>query len=72
MPTISVRISQEEKRQLLKFGPLSRSVREALRLYLDTKKTDEVISRLAEMQKRNPVKATTLEEVRMIREDRTR
>lgn len=72
MPTISVRISQEEKRQLLKFGPLSRSVREALRLYLDAKKTDEVISRLAELQERNPVKATTLEEVRMIREDRTR
>ena len=70
MPTISVRISEKEKRELQRYGTLSDSVRDALALYLNTKKSDELLHKLAELQKKNPIKATTLEEVRLIKEDR--
>lgn len=70
MPTISVRISDKEKRELQRHGTLSDSVRDALALYLSTKKSDELLHRLAELQKKNPVTTTTLEEVRLIKEDR--
>lgn len=70
MPTISVRISDKEKRELQRYGTLSDSVRDALALYLNTKKSDELLRRLAELQKKNPITTTTLEEVRLIKEDR--
>ncbi len=72
MPTISVRISEEERKKLLKYGSLSSSVRDALRLYLDTKKSEELLRKLEELQRRNPITTTTREEVRLIREDRAR
>lgn len=72
MPTISVRISEEEKRRLRRYGALSSSVRKALELYLDAKKSQELLTRLEELQRRNPIKTTSVEEVRLIREDRTR
>jgi len=62
MPTISIRISEKEKKELLEYGNLSDSVREALRLYLDKKKS----------QRKNPVKTTTLDEVKLLKEDRGR
>lgn len=70
MPTISVRISDKEKRELQRYGTLSDSVRDALALYLNTKKSDELLRRLGELQKKNPITTTTLEEVRLIKEDR--
>ncbi len=72
MPTISVRISEEERKKLLKYGSFSSSVRDALRLYLDTKKSEELLRKLEELQRRNPITTTTMEEVRLIREDRAR
>jgi hypothetical protein len=39
---------------------------------LNIKKTQGVISKLRELQAKNPIETTTEEEVRMIREDRTR
>ena len=72
MPTISVRISEEEKRKLMKYGPLSKSVRDALRIYLDAKRTEQFLSRLGGLQSKNPIKTTTEEEVRMIMEGRRR
>lgn len=72
MPTISVRISDKEKRELQRYGTLSDSVRDALALYLNTKKSDELLRRLGELQKKNPITTTTLEEVRLIKEDRNR
>jgi hypothetical protein len=72
MPTITVRISEEEKRRLLKQGALSRSVREALELYLNTKKSRELIGKLEQLQRKNPVGTTSADEVKLIAEDRKR
>lgn len=72
MPTITVRISDEEKKRLLKHGALSKSVREALDLYLSTRKSDELIGKLERLQKKNRIRTTTAEEVRLINEDRRR
>ena len=72
MPTISVRISEEEKKKLLKYGNLSDSVRDALDLYLKGKKSQEVLKKLAALQKKNPIRLDPEEIVRLIREDRMR
>jgi hypothetical protein len=72
MPTITVRISDEEKKRLLKHGALSKSVREALELYLGMRKSDELIGRLEKLQQENRIRTTTAEEVKMIKEDRRR
>jgi uncharacterized protein YlbG (UPF0298 family) len=72
MDTVCVRISEEEKRELKKYGSLSHTLREAMKLYLNTKKTEEVLSKLGELQAENPVKISSEEIVRLIREDRNR
>jgi hypothetical protein len=72
MPTITVRISDEEKKGLLKRGKLSKSVREALELYLNTAKSRDLIAKLEELQRKNPIRTTPAEEARMINEDRKR
>ena len=70
--TVCVRISDEEKRQLQKYGKLSDTLREAMKLYLNTKKSDELLKKLADLQAKNHIKMSTEEIVRLIREDRNR
>jgi hypothetical protein len=72
MPTITVRVSDEEKKRLLEHGALSKSVREALDLYLSARKSDELIGKLEKLQRKNRIKTTTAEEIRLINEDRRR
>jgi hypothetical protein len=72
MPTITVRISDEQKKKLLKRGELSKSVREALELYLNTEKYREFLGKLERLQRENKIKTTTAAEVRLIHEDRER
>ena len=72
MPTITVRVSDEEKKRLLKRGALSKSVREAIELYLSTSRSEELIRRLEELQRKNRTRTTTAEDVRLIKEDRAR
>jgi uncharacterized protein YlbG (UPF0298 family) len=72
MTTICVRITEEEKRELQKYGNLSQTIREAMKLYLNTKKSEEILTKLGELQANNPVKITSEEIVRSIREDRNR
>jgi uncharacterized protein YbcI len=72
MKTVCVRISDEEKRELEKYGKLSDTLRAAMKLYLNTKKSDEVLRRLRQLQAKNPVKTTDEEIVKMIGEDRNR
>ena len=72
MTTVCVRITEEEKRELIKYGSLSHTLREAMKLYLNTKKYEDVLAKLKELQAKNPIKTTTEEEVKMIREDRNR
>jgi uncharacterized protein (DUF1778 family) len=72
LPTITVRISEEEKKKLLQHGELSKSVRDAVRLYLNSERSRELLAKLDEIQKKNPVRTTTAKEVRLINEDRKR
>ena len=72
MKTVSVRISEEEKRQLKKYGKLSDTLREGMKLYLNKKKSDELLSKLEKMQSENKIRTSIEEEVKLIREDRER
>ena len=71
MTTITVRLSQREKEELGEHGKVSEVVREALRLYLRTKNSKRLISRLRELQK-SPPRTSIEEDVRLIRADRER
>ncbi len=72
MVTICIRVTEEEKRELMKYGNLSDTIREAMKLYLNTKKTEKILSKLGELQAKNPIKISPEEIVRSIREDRNR
>ncbi len=72
MPTVSVRLSEEEKKQLIEHGGLSKGVREGIRLYLKAQKSREIFRKLEELQRKNPVRTTSEREVELIREDRGR
>ena len=43
-----------------------------MKIYLNAKKSDELQRKLADLQSKNPIKTSTEEIVRMIREDRNR
>jgi hypothetical protein len=70
MPTISVRITEEERKKLLRYGPLSDTVRDALDLYFRDKKSREFVQKLRKFQRENPVKVDPEEIVKIIREGR--
>ena len=70
MPTISVRISDEERKRLVKYGPLSETVRQALEMYVREKRKWEVIEELRQYQREHPVHVNADEIVRIIREGR--
>ena len=72
MPSITVRISEEEKKSLLRRGNLSETVREAVELYLDTKRSQELIGKLEKLQRKDRIMTSPEDEVRMISEDRKR
>jgi uncharacterized protein YlbG (UPF0298 family) len=72
MSTVSVRISEEEKRQLQKYGKLSDTLREGMKLYLNKKKSEELFCKLEKLQAENLIKTSTEQEVKLIREDRGR
>ena len=69
--TITVRVSEKEKKELAKHGKISEVVREALSLYLREKSSRRIISRLRELQK-SPVRTTIQEDPGLIRADRDR
>jgi len=70
MPTVSVRLTEEEKKELLEYGGLSKGVREGVRLYLKAQKSQEIFRKLEDLQRENPVKAASEKEVELIRQDR--
>ena len=67
-----VRLTREEKNELLEYGGLSKGVREGVRLYLKAQKSREVLRKLDELQKKSPIKIASEKEAKLIREDRTR
>ncbi len=69
--TLTVRLSEREKRELQKHGTLSDVVREAIRLYLRSKNSKRTISRLKELQK-TPIASSINDDLRLIRADRER
>ena len=72
MKPISVRISEEEKRQLKKYGKLSDTLREGMKLYLNKKKYEEILFKLEKLQSESHIKTSIEQEVKLIREDRNR
>ena len=56
----------------MKYGSLSQTLREATQLYLNTKKSEEILSKLGELQAKNPIRISAEEIVRSLREDRDR
>jgi len=72
MKTVCVRISDEEKRQLQRYGKLSDTLREAMTLYLNKKKSDELLQTLSKLQAKHPIKTSPEEIAALIREDRDR
>ena len=72
MTTVIIRITENEKRQLQKYGKLSDTLREGMKLYLNNKKSEELFFKLEKLQAENQVKTSTEEEVKLIREDRSR
>lgn len=70
--TVCVRLSEDEKRQLKKYGKISDALREGMKLYLSKKKSEELFCKLEKLQSENPIKTSTEEEVRLIQEDRNR
>jgi hypothetical protein len=73
MPTITVRVSQKQKSELLKFGKtLSEGVRAGIELYLTDKKRRKVLAKIRQMQNNNPIRTTIGQEVQLIKSDRSR
>ena len=70
--TVCVRLTDEEKKELQKYGSLSKVLRKAMKFYLNNMKSQEILTKLEELQAKNPVKTSREEIVRMIREDRNR
>ncbi len=56
MTSVCVRITEEEKLELLKYGSLSSTLREAIKLYLNNKKYEDTLAKLKELQAKNPIK----------------
>jgi uncharacterized protein YlbG (UPF0298 family) len=72
MTTVSVRLSEAEKQQLKKYGKLSDTLREGMKLYISKKKSEELFCKLEKLQSENQIKTSIEEEVKLIREDRRR
>jgi hypothetical protein len=69
--TITVRLSETERKELAKHGRISDVVRDAIALYLREKNSRKIISRLRELQK-TPVRNTIQEDLQLLRADRGR
>jgi Arc/MetJ-type ribon-helix-helix transcriptional regulator len=72
MPVITVRISDEEKRQLRSRGRISDVIREAIRFYINSRKREKALRKLKELQERYKVKTSVAEDLKLIKEDRAR
>jgi uncharacterized protein YlbG (UPF0298 family) len=72
MPIISIRISDEEKRKLQKYGRLSQVIREAIKFYIDSKSTRRTLKKLKELQEKYEIKTSMEEDLELIKEDRGR
>lgn len=58
MATINVRLSDKEKLALAKYGKISDIVREAIHLYINNRKSVEILKQLKEYQQKGPITTT--------------
>jgi hypothetical protein len=65
MPTIGVRVSEEQKRGCSSTEVSPSSIREALSPYIDTKKSQELIRKLEDLQRSDRVETTAACDVSM-------
>ncbi len=72
MKIISVRLEEEEKKELMKYGPISQVVKQSLRLFLNDKKRAETLEKLSELQSKNIINIKSTKDLELIREDRAR
>lgn len=72
MTTVSIRLSEEEKKELKKHGKVSTVVREAITSYLSSRRSAHTIKRLKELQGRAKPKKGTELNLKLLREDRRR
>ena len=56
MPTESVRLTEEEKKELLEYGGLTKGVREGVRLYLKAQKSQEIFRKPKTSKGRTPLR----------------
>jgi hypothetical protein len=69
--TVTVRLSEHERRELKKRGNVSKIVREAIALYLRTEKSEQAIARLKDLQRRR-LRTSIEDDLRLLRTDRDR
>lgn len=72
MTTVSIRLSEKEKRELRKHGKVSTVIKEALASYLASRRSARAIQRLKELQHEARPKRGIEFDVKLLREDRTR
>ncbi len=72
MPIISIRISDDERKQLENQGNMSQVVREAIKFYINSKKREKTLKKLKELQKKYKLKTSVEEDLNLIKEDRGR
>lgn len=72
MTTVSLRLSEKEKRELRKHGKVSTVIKEALASYLAFRRSAQSIQRLKELQREARPKRGVKFDVKLLREDRTR
>jgi len=63
MPTVSVRLTKKEKKELLVYGGLSKGVREGVRLYLKAQRSQDFFRNLEDLQKRSPFRTASGKEL---------
>ncbi len=72
MATISVRIPDEQKKELLKYGSLSESLREGIKLYIGKRKSEKLIRKLEVLQSKSHIKTSAAADLKLIKQDRNR
>ena len=72
MPVITVRVSEAERKELMKRGNISEAVRDAIEMYLRTRESERLLRELRELQAESDLHTTREEIVRLLREDRKR
>lgn len=72
MPTISIRITDEERRKLEKLGSISKVVREAIKFYINSERKDTTLKKLKALQERYKLRTGMENDLALLREDRRR